>query len=158
MSLHNLFGFMIDKLLKRKLRDQQKEMLQSKEESITQTEQIDDAFDDTASGEVGYGKHHFTLVCYADTQEELNKHVGTLFPVFLMWILPVFVKMLRVNVDSGRNLPGNFGYICRAADISTKNMAAFASFHNYPTGKLKGNHWGDAVTVFETLVRQSLLF
>ena len=48
-------------------------------------------------------------------------------------------------------LTGNFAYICRPADISTRNMAALASLHNYPLGKIRGNHWGDAVTVFETL-------
>jgi len=31
------------------------------------------------------------------------------------------------------------------------NIAAFASFHNYPSGKRKGNHWGDAVTVLNTV-------
>ncbi|MEQ1790278.1 MAG: VirB4 family type IV secretion/conjugal transfer ATPase, partial [Rickettsiales bacterium] len=47
-------------------------------------------------------------------------------------------------------LPGNHEFISRGSDISTMNLAGFASLHNYPTGKIDGNHWGNAVTIFET--------
>ena len=135
---------------KTRLRDQQKEMLQSKEESITQTEQIDDAFDDAASGEVGYGKHHFTLTCYADTQEELNKQVGLIVAKFSDIDIACVREDVACELGFWAQLPGNFSYIARPADISTKNMAGLASLHNYPLGKPTGNHWGDAVTIFET--------
>jgi type IV secretion system protein VirB4 len=48
-------------------------------------------------------------------------------------------------------LPDNFDYIARKSTITTLNLASFASFHNYPSGKRSGNHWGDAVTVFNTV-------
>lgn len=145
------FRFYDRQVAKTKLRDQQSDMMQSKDESIKQTDQIDEAFDETASGEVGYGKHHFTLVCYADTQEELNKHIATIVSRFS----DIDIACVREDAASEcgfwAQLPGNFGYIVRAADISTKNMASFASLHNCLPGKMHGNHWGDAVTVFETL-------
>ena len=34
--------------------------------------------------------------------------------------------------------------------ISTANAAGFLSLHGFPLGHRQGNHWGDAVTVFET--------
>jgi len=136
---------------KQRLLDQQKEMLQSKEESITQTEQIDDVFDETASGEVGYGKHHLSLACYADSQEELNKQVGMIISRFADVDITCVREDIACELGFWAQLPGNFRYICRSADISTKNMAGFASFHNYALGKIRGNHWGDAVTIFETL-------
>lgn len=145
------FRFYDRQVAKTRLRDQQKDMLQSKDESITQTEEIDEAFDDTASGEVGYGKHHFTLACYADNQEELNKQIGIIISTFSDIDITCVREDIASELSFWAQLPGNFGYICRAADISTKNMAAFASLHNYKPGKIKGNFWGDAVTVFETL-------
>lgn len=145
------FRFFDRQVAKTKLRDQQKEMLQSKEESITQTEQIDEAFDDAASGEVGYGLHHFTLACYADSQEELNKHVAMITACFSNLDIVCVREDTACECAFWAQLPGNFTYILRAASISTKNMASFASLHNYPIGKIDGNHWGDAVTVFETL-------
>lgn len=136
---------------KTKLRDQQKEMMQSKDESVTQMEQIDEAFDDAASGEVGYGLHHFTLVCYADTQDELNRHVAAILARFSDLDIACVREDTASECGFWAQLPANFGYILRSAVISTKNMAAFASLHNYSIGKLSGNHWGTAVTVFETL-------
>ena len=46
--------------------------------------------------------------------------------------------------------PGNFHYIARRALVSSANFAGFASAHNFPVGQASGNHWGDAVTLFET--------
>ena len=54
-------------MAKTRLRDQQKEMRQTNDESITQTEQLTEAFDDAASGEVGYGAHHLTIACFANS-------------------------------------------------------------------------------------------
>lgn len=116
---------------KTKLRDQQSEMLQSKDESLTQADQIDTAFDDTASGEVGYGIHHFSLACYAGSQEELNKHIGEIMSRFADIDIACVREDIACELAFWAQLPGNFSYIARPADISTKNMAAFASLHNY---------------------------
>jgi type IV secretion system protein VirB4 len=47
-------------------------------------------------------------------------------------------------------LPGNFDFIVRKSTINTLNLSSFNSLHNYPVGKAKNNHWGDAVTVLDT--------
>ncbi|KAJ8138790.1 hypothetical protein OY671_007997, partial [Metschnikowia pulcherrima] len=46
--------------------------------------------------------------------------------------------------------PGNFRYIGRRASVSARNFAGLASLHNFPVGNATGNHWGEAVTSFET--------
>lgn len=136
---------------KGRMRDQQMEMMQSREESVSQTEQLEDVFDETASGEVGYGKHHLTIACYADTQEELNKHISQIVSKFAEVDIAVVREDVACEMAFWAQLPGNFDYICRAADISTLNMAGLASLHNYPLGKINNNHWGEAVTVLETI-------
>jgi type IV secretion system protein VirB4 len=40
--------------------------------------------------------------------------------------------------------------MARRSTVNTLNIASFASFHNYPTGKRDGNHWGNALTVLNT--------
>lgn len=136
---------------KNKVRDQQKEMLQSQNESISQTVQLDDAFDDAASGETGLGLHHFTIACYADSLDELNKHVGIISSCLADLDITCVREEVAGECAFWAQLPGSFGYALRAAPISTRNMAALTCFHNYYRGKLSGNHWGDAVTVLETL-------
>jgi len=149
-TLTQSFRFYDKQIAKTRLRDQQKEMLQAKEESVSQTEQISDVFDDTASGELGYGSHHLSLSCFADTQEKLNQQIAGLVAKFS----EIDITCVREDVGSElafwAQLPGNFGYIARAADISTKNLAAFASLHNFAVGKKSDNHWGLPVTVLET--------
>lgn len=136
---------------KTRVRDQQKEMQQTQDESISQTVQLDDAFDEAASGEVGLGLHHFTMACYADSLEELNKHVGIISSCLADLDIICVREEVACECAFWSQLPGNFGYALRAVPISTRNMAGLASFHNYYRGKLAGNHWGDAVTVLETL-------
>lgn len=152
------FRFYDRHVAKVKLRDQQKDMIQVKDESIRQTEQIDEAVDDTASGELAYGSHHFTLACYANSQEELSKHVGTIIAHFSDLDIGCVREDIASECGFWAQLPGNFAYILRAADISTKNMASFASLHNFSKGSISGNHWGSAVTVFETMAGSPYYF
>lgn len=138
-------------LSKKRLRDQQHERQQTQEESLTQTEQIDEAFDETASGEVAYGKHHLSLLCYAESQTQLNIQVAEIISLFSDRDIQCVREDVACECTFWAQLPGNFGYIVREADISTKNFSALASWHNSPRGKINHNFWGDAVTVLETL-------
>jgi type IV secretion system protein VirB4 len=36
----------------------------------------------------------------------------------------------------------------RKAPITSRNFAAMAPFHNFPLGRARGNHWGDALSMF----------
>jgi type IV secretion system protein VirB4 len=150
-TLTQSFRFYDRYLSKTRLRDQQHAMQQTKEESGRQTAQIDDAFDDAASGEASYGKHHFSLLCYAETLEQLNEHVGEIIALFSDCDIQCVREDVGCECAFWAQLPGNFAYIVREVDISTKNMAAFASLHNTPMGQLHNNFWGDSVTVLETL-------
>lgn len=145
------FRFFDRQNAKNKVRDQQQEMLQTQDESISQTAQLDDAFDDAASGEVAFGLHHFTIACYADSIDELNKHVGMISSRLADLDITCVREDIACECAFWAQLPGNFGYALRSVPISTRNLAGMVSFHNYYRGKLKGNHWGNAVTVFETL-------
>lgn len=136
---------------KNKQREQQKEMLQTNDVSFSQTEEISDAFDETASGEVGYGIHHLSLVCYADTQEKLQQDISLINAKFSDQDITCVKEDVACEPTFWAQLPGNFSYILREADISTKNMAGFSSLHNCPKGQIDGNYWGNAVTVFETI-------
>ncbi|WP_218813798.1 hypothetical protein [Rickettsiella endosymbiont of Dermanyssus gallinae] len=150
-TLTQSFRFYDRYLSKKRLRDQQYDMRQTKEESIRQTEQLDDSFDDTASGEVNYGKHHFSLVCYADTLEQLNQYVSEITALLSDRDIVCVREDVACESSFWAQLPGNFDYIVRESDISTKNIAAFASLHDSPLGQRDHNFWGDAVTVLETL-------
>lgn len=47
-------------------------------------------------------------------------------------------------------LAGNFGDRPRPGDMTSRNFVGFSSFHNYPSGKRDGNHWGPALALLKT--------
>src|SRR5262249_14964224 len=55
-------------------------------------------------------------------------------------------------------LPAVFSFRPRKAPVTSRNFSAFAGFHNYPTGRAQGNHWGDALAVLMTAARSPYYF
>jgi type IV secretion system protein VirB4 len=55
-------------------------------------------------------------------------------------------------------LPGNFSHRPRKAPITSRNFAALSAFHNFPTGRVTGNHWGDALALLITSARSPYYF
>ena len=102
------------------------------------------------SGDISFGEHHFSLLCIEDDLKALE-NVLSMASVELSnsGIQPIREK---VNMEPSYwgQLPGNINYIVRKSTINTLNMAGFASMHNYPLGKIYGNHWGEYVTVLDT--------
>ena len=89
-------------------------------------------------------------MCFEEGVSELEQALSLAIAELVnIGINPVREKFMMEQTFWAQ-LPGNFDFIARGADISTMNLAAFASLHNYPTGKIDGNHWGNAVTVFDT--------
>ena len=133
-----------------KMQLQQNRMIQSGDKAVSQIAEISEALDRAMSGEIAFGNHHLSIMCFADTIKEL-KNVLSIASVELTNTGGVGVQE-RINMEPAfwAQLPGNFDFIVRSATVNTMNLASFNSFHNYPTGKQKGNHWGDAVTVLDT--------
>ena len=55
-------------------------------------------------------------------------------------------------------LPGNFQFLRRQKPITISRIAGFASLHNFPAGSREGNHWGDAVSIFRTILGTPYFF
>lgn len=133
-----------------KMQLRQRRMMNAQDVGVTQVAEISDALDMAQSGHVAFGQHHLTVMCMEDTLEQLEEAVSmALAELVNVGINPVREKLILEQCFWAQ-LPANFGYIGRKSEISTMNLAGFASFHNYPTGRIAGNHWGDSVTVFDT--------
>ncbi len=55
-------------------------------------------------------------------------------------------------------LPGNFQFLRRQKPITVSRIAGFASLHNFPAGSREGNYWGDAVSIFRTVLGTPYFF
>ena len=55
-------------------------------------------------------------------------------------------------------LPGYFSRRLRKSAITSRNFTAMAPFHNYPVGRARHNHWGDALSTAHHLGALALFF
>jgi type IV secretion system protein VirB4 len=133
-----------------KMQLRQRRMMQSQDVAVSQVAEISDALDMAQSGHAAFGQHHLTVMVMEDTLEQLEEAISMgIAELVNVGINPVREKLILEQCFWAQ-LPANFTFIGRKSEISTMNLAGFASFHNYPTGRIAGNHWGDAVTVFDT--------
>lgn len=134
-----------------RIQTQQRKLLQTEDLAASQIEQIDEALDDATSGRIGFGHHHMTALVTAESVRQLDEALAEVEAAFLNLGMVVVREDLNLEPCFWAQLPGNFTFIARDSMISTANFAGLASMHNYPCGSAKGNHWGPAVTVLETI-------
>jgi type IV secretion system protein VirB4 len=129
---------------------QQRRLTQSEDVATSQISAIDEALDSAMSGEFAFGLHHLTILCIQDTL----KKIETALSLAVVQLSNCGMNGVRekINLEPAywAQLPGNNDYMARRSTVNTLNIASFASFHNYPTGKRDGNHWGNALTVLNT--------
>ncbi|MFM9890354.1 MAG: VirB4 family type IV secretion/conjugal transfer ATPase [Rickettsiales bacterium] len=128
----------------------QRRMQQSQDVAVSQVQEIHDALDLAMSGHIAFGNHHLTILCVEDNLNALEGAISMAIAELVnVGVNPVREKLVLEQCYWAQ-LPANFEFIGRPAKINTLNIAGFAAMHNYPVGKINQNHWGDAVTVFDT--------
>lgn len=114
------------------------------------SEHLNDARDELLASEALFGEHHMTVMCLGRDMAEVSATItsagAALTDRSVIWIR----EDLNCETAFWAQLPGNFAYIARRSVISSKNFAGFVSLHNYPSGSASGNHWGPAISVFQT--------
>lgn len=133
-----------------KMQLQQNRMIQSEDKAISQIAEITQALDMAMSGNIGFGEHHLTIMCMANSQKALENNLS--MAVVELSNSGINATREKVNMEPAfwAQLPGNPEFVVRKAVVNTLNLSGFASLHNFPVGKAKDNHWGEAVTVFDT--------
>ncbi|MFT4028147.1 MAG: VirB4 family type IV secretion/conjugal transfer ATPase, partial [Novosphingobium sp.] len=120
------------------------------EEAVAERAQMMAARDALSAGQAGFGDHHLTVLVRETGLEALERACASAASA----LADVGVVAVRedTNLEPAfwAQFPGNEGYAVRRALISTGNAAGFLSLHGFPLGRAHGNHWGDAVSVFET--------
>ena len=150
MVLTESFGFVDRQMTLDRMNLALRRMRAADDEALSLRRDLVTAKDDVAAGRSAFGEHHLTVMVKSPTLEGLNNAAADVQSAFTE--LGVIAVREDVNLEPAfwAQFPGNFKYIARRALISSGNYAGLASYHNFPTGKAKDNHWGPAVTVLET--------
>lgn len=130
---------------------QQRRMIQSDDVAVSQIKEIDEALDAAMSGKFAFGSHHLSICCFEYSEKSVENAISMAIVEFSNVGITATRETLNMEACFWAQLPGNLNYVVRKATINTLNLAGLASFHNYPSGKRVGNHWGDACTVLNTV-------
>lgn len=151
MLMTQSFSF-INKAASRKLiKEAQRHMAQGDDGVTSETYQVSETLDELGSGQSVYGEHHFSLLTHANDLATLEKQIQLIDSKLNE------VGIISIREDAGLKsaffsaFPANHAYIARKGGLNSKTMASFASLHNTSKGNAKGNHWGDAITLLETI-------
>lgn len=148
--LSQSFTFLSKAVAVARMKRQQGRMINAGDVATSQVEGISAALDELISNNFVMGAHSLSLLIRADDQKTLNDCIGDAGSV----LSENGMKWSREDTGMAgafwAQLPGNFKYRIRVGDITSRNFAAFSSFHNYPVGHIRHNQWGDAVTMFRT--------
>lgn len=125
-------------------------MRSTDDEAVSLRSELAQAKDNVAAGRAGFGEHQGSIMVRAPTLEELDARVAEVSATLADLGIVAVREDVGLEPAFWAQFPANFKYIARKALISTANFAGLASLHNFPVGRPRGNHWGDAVTLFET--------
>ncbi|GAB6197000.1 VirB4 family type IV secretion/conjugal transfer ATPase [Lysobacter xanthus] len=133
-------------------------MISSGDKAVSQIIELDQAMDQLASGNFVLGEYHFTMALYADTQDRLSQNIATARAELSNAGFVSTKEDLAVVSSFYSQLPGNWKYRTRLANISSLNFLGLSPLHNFASGKKDGNPWGECVTTLQTTNGQPYYF
>lgn len=125
-------------------------MRSTDDEALSLRDELSQAKDNVAADRASFGEHHSSIALRAASLETLDTQVAEVTATLADLGIVAVREDVALEPSYWAQFPGNFKYIARKALVSTANFAGLASLHNFPVGRPRGNHWGDAVTLFET--------
>lgn len=125
--------------------------LQSTEDvSASQIGALHDALDELVNGTFCYGSYHYSLVVFGGSPDAVSSNLAKAraalneegFQAALVDLVPDGAWFAQ--------MPGNWRYRTRSANLTSLNFAGLSAFHNFSVGKRDRNPWGEAVTILKT--------
>lgn len=125
-------------------------MVSSGDKAVSQIVELDHAMDQLASGNFVLGEYHFTFAIYADSQTQLAQNLATARAELSNAGFVSAKEDLAVTSAFYSQLPGNWRFRTRLANVSSLNFLGLSPLHNFVSGKKDHNPWGDCVTTLQT--------
>jgi type IV secretion system protein VirB4 len=144
------FAFLSKTSARTVLERKQNQMLSARDRALSQVSGLCDALDDLTSNRFVMGEHQASVLVQGETPQAMAENLSKARAVLADCGLVVAREDLALEAGFWAQFPGNFSKRTRPAAITSRNFAAFCSFHTHPSGRAKGNHWGDAVALLRT--------
>lgn len=152
------FTFMSKASARSIMERKQNQLIKANDRAYSQVQGLDDAIDDLVSNRFVMGEHQFSLLVYCGSTKELADNMSAARATLADSGLVVAREDLALEAAFWSQFPGNFGKRSRPAAINSRNFAALAPLHTYPSGRPAGNHWGAAVALLRTSAMSPFYF
>lgn len=133
-------------------------MISSGDKAVSQIVELDYAMDQLSSGNFVLGEYHFIIALYADSQAQLQQHIATARAELSNAGFVSAKEDLAITASFYSQLPANWKFRTRQANVSSLNFLGLSPLHNFATGKRENNPWGECVTTMQTTNGQPYYF
>ncbi|HDT1950583.1 TPA: VirB3 family type IV secretion system protein [Klebsiella pneumoniae] len=125
-------------------------LMSSDDDAVSQRLDLDVALDLLASGKIAYGKHHFSIMVFSRSLDNLVADTSEISNALNnLGITPV-PAALSLSAAYLAQLPGNYHLRPRKGELSSQNFVELAALHNFYPGKRDNAPWGDAMALLRT--------
>ncbi|MBT9594901.1 MAG: VirB4 family type IV secretion/conjugal transfer ATPase, partial [Vitreoscilla sp.] len=133
------------------LKRQQKQLMAAEDVVASQVAAMDDALDGLGNGSFVMGQYHYALMVLGNDLHEAQRRSARAVAAIAEGS---GINMVPVDLVADAawfsQMPGNFRWRTRQAQITSRAYAALASNHNFSRGKREGNPWGTAAMLVRT--------
>lgn len=130
----------------------------SNDETLARVSGLNDIVNSAHGLPTDYGEHQLTIFLTADDLKHLGRYVERTVSALNSLGIVAMREDLKLEEAYWAQLPGNFPFLKRLKPINTARIGGFANLSNFPAGKATDNHWGPAVTVFNTAANTPYFF
>jgi type IV secretion system protein VirB4 len=130
----------------------------SQDEDIKYLSGLSDEIISDNKRDVDFADQQITITLINDTNLELKRDIKTALSCLQKLGLSVIREELYLEHCFWSQLPANFKLLVRKNVISSSKFGGFASLHNFPAGSMTNNHWGNAITIFRTIIGTPYFF
>ncbi|MDK4564921.1 VirB4 family type IV secretion/conjugal transfer ATPase [Kingella kingae] len=152
------FAFKTKPDAKKYLQTQRNQLIASEDGAVEQIAAMDEAINDLIDGRFSIGEYHYSLLVIGDSKDEVKANtLDAVSQLQNIGFVPVISRAANVGAFYAQ-LPANFKYRPRIANLSSVNFSMLAPLNNIPRGKDVGNPWGSAVIPFLSPSNQLTFF
>lgn len=137
---------------------QKNKLIASGDVAVSQIHEIADAQDDLISNRFVSGDHHLSITLRSEDGKKLKTAVTTTGAILSDTGMKWAMEEASVAASYYAQLPAQFKLRPRLSHINSRNFAGFSAFHNFPTGRMNNNQWGNAVMMFRTTSNSPYFF
>lgn len=132
------------------LKRQRNQLVASEDAAFSQIRAIDRAIEEVVNGTFVMGDYHYSLAVFGSNLQEVAKNTQRTRTALNDQGFQTKVVDLVPDAAWFSQLPANWKYRPREAQLSSRAFCGLSAFHNFASGKRDGNPWGEAVTILKT--------